>query len=131
MDDTPLPALVFPIFHVIIGAALTYYTVAGFVNTTTVELDRSHLTIRHAPLPWRGGLDLDVSALRQLYCEEHLHRSKNGPRPSYTLSAVLKDGSKKKLLADLDEADVPRYLEQQVEAWLGLRDAPVAGQMTR
>ncbi len=37
--------ILFPLLHVGIGAGLTYYTLAGFLNRTIVEVSHEGLTI--------------------------------------------------------------------------------------
>ncbi|MET0398886.1 MAG: hypothetical protein ABW277_18990 [Longimicrobiaceae bacterium] len=129
--DAPLVFKLFPLIHVTVGAVLTYYTIAGFVNTTTVMLDRGHLSVRHGPLPWPGKLDVDTSRFRQLYCEEKVSRGKNGVSYTYDLKAVMSDGERRKIVSGLDSPDVPLYLEQQMEEWLKIRDEPVHGELRR
>ncbi|HEX2094262.1 MAG TPA: hypothetical protein VHG28_17795 [Longimicrobiaceae bacterium] len=129
--DAPLLFKLFPLIHVAVGVGLTYYTIAGYVNSTTVTLDRGHLTVRHGPLPWPGGLDLDTSQFRQLYCEEKVTRGRNGPHYSYNLMVVMRDGGRKKLVSGLDTPDVSLFLEQEMEEWLKIRDEPVQGELRR
>jgi hypothetical protein len=129
--DAPLVFKLFPLIHVTVGAGLTYYTIAGFVNTTTVTLDRGHLSVRYGPLPWPGKLDVDTGRFRQLYCEEKVSRGKNGVTYTYDLKAVMSDGERRKIVSGLDSPDVPLYLEQQMEEWLKIRDEPVPGELRR
>lgn len=124
-----LTMLLFPLLHVAAGAGITYYTICGFVNRTTVHLDGERLTVRHGPLPWPGNRDIPVSSIRQLYTEQQVHRGKNGTHFTYRLSAVLDDGSSLKLLSGIDSADVPRYLEQELESRMGIVNVPVAGEL--
>ncbi|MEW5931665.1 MAG: hypothetical protein AB1941_29705 [Gemmatimonadota bacterium] len=129
--DAPLIFKLFPVLHLAVGAGLTYYTVAGYVNTTTVTLDRGHLSVRHGPLPWPGSLDMDTSRCRQLYCEEKVNRGRNGYTYTYHLKAVTSDGGRLKIVSGLDSPDVPLYLEQEMEQHLRIRDEPVAGELRR
>lgn len=126
-DGLPLVVKVFPLLHVAAGVWLTYSTLAGFLNTTVLRLDRGELSVRHGPLPWPGTQRLPVHSLSQLYCEEKVTRTRNGPSHSYGLSAVLTTGEKRKLLGGLDSADVPRYFEHALEERMGIQDRPVAG----
>ena len=127
-DPDPM-ALLLPLIHLAVGVGLTYFTIAGYVNSTTVHLDRGHLSVRHGPLPWPGQVDVGTKDLRQLFCEERVTRGKNGPNYSYRLHAVLADGTRRKLLSGLDTPEVPRYLEQQLEARLQITDRPVRGEL--
>ncbi len=44
----------FPIGHVAVGVALTYFTICGLLNRTIIEVEQGQLRIRHTPLPWPG-----------------------------------------------------------------------------
>ena len=44
---------------------------------------------------------------------------------------MLRDGDEKKLISNLDSADVGLFLEQQVEDLLKIQDQPVAGELAR
>ena len=129
--DAPLLFKLFPILHLAVGVGITYYTIAGYVNTTTVTLDRGRLTVRSGPLPWPGNLDIDTGRFRQLYCEEKVSRGRNGVSYTYDLKAVMADGGRLKIVSGLDSPDVPLYLEQQMEEWLRIRDEPVRGELRR
>ncbi len=116
-------------------AALTllmvYSNIAHVTNTTTVRLGRERLTVRHGPLPWSGNVDLATSDIRQLFCEKTIHRLRRTTFPSYGLYAILADGRKVKVLTRLDAPDVPLYLEQRLERWLRIENAPVPGELSR
>lgn len=128
---TPLMMKVFPLIHVAAGLGITYYTLCCYVNRTTLTLDRGHLSVRHGPLPWPGNVDMGTSEIRQLYCEEKINRGKNGVTFTYTLHALLRNGTRKKLLSGIDSPEVPLFMEQQLEQWMKLRDEPVRGELAR
>jgi hypothetical protein len=121
----------FPILHVLVGIAITYVTIAGFVNTTSVRVSRSRLRVWHHPLPFGRTIDLETAAVKQLFCEEKINHSRNGTWCSYDLMALLRDGTRKRLLPNLDTPQLPIYLEQNAESWLGIRDEPVGGELAR
>jgi len=123
-------ALWFPIAHVGVGLGLSYWTLAGFVNRTTVRVSSSQLTIRHGPLPWLGGRSLPASEVAQVYREEITRSSRRGTSTTYRLSAVTRDDRKRRLLT-CDSADVALYVEQEVERCLGIADRRVAGEMPK
>ncbi len=128
-EEVPLIALLFPLAHVAAGVGLTYYTLAGFVNRTTVDVSRNHLTIRHGPLPWPGNKELPGRQLTQLYGEEHTRTNKGQTTTTYHLLAVDRAGQKMKLLTGLEDKEQVLYLEQALERRLGIEDAPVAGEV--
>jgi hypothetical protein len=120
-------ATIFPIAHVAVGVGLTYYVIAGLLNRTTITLDGRELSIRHAPVPWRGNRRIPRGEITQLYCEEVVSSGKNGASRTYWLSAVL-SGNRKQRLASMS-ADQVRYVEEQLEERLGLPDAEVPGEL--
>ncbi len=122
--------VLFPVLHVLAGLGLTYSTLAGFLNSTRIEVRRDQLTIRHGPLPWRGNRTLPGRSLTQLYGEEVIQRSE-GQRTGtvYNLVALDKEGRKVKLLTGLEQKELVLYLEQALERRLGIEDAPVEGEV--
>src|SRR5262249_46570692 len=82
---------VFPIIHLAVGVSLTYFTLAGFVNHTTIHVDGEDLTVRHMPLPWFGNHRLPLRQLDQLYSQQEVNRNRNGPSYSYKVNAVTKE----------------------------------------
>jgi len=123
--------ILFPLLHVAAGIALTYTTLAGFLNTTTLRIDPWRLRVTHHPLPWGKPVDLEVGDVHQLFCDEKITRGRNGPSYTYNLNALLRDGSRRKVISGLDTAELPVFLEQHAEAWMGIRDEPVVGELPR
>lgn len=126
-----LVMLLFPLLHVAAGILITYATVAGFVNTTSVRISRSRIRVWHHPLPFGRTIDLETGAVKQLFCQERINRGRNGISYSYDLIAILGDGTRKRLVANADSPQLPVFLEQHAEAWLGIRDEHVAGELAR
>jgi hypothetical protein len=127
MEDTPWIMVVFPIVHVAVGVGVTYSTLAGFINRTTLRLDSQKFSVQYDPLPWSGEVKVSVNELDQLYCKESSSSSDNGTFYSYQLCAILKDGRKLDLVKNLESPDLAAYLEQQIESWLRIPDREVAG----
>jgi len=123
--------LVFPILHVVIGIAVTYATIAGLVNTTTLRIDGYRLRVIHHPLPWGRAVDLGIGDVQQLFCDERMTRGRYGASYTYNLNALLRDGTRRKVISNLDAPELPIYLEQHAEEWMGIRDEPVSGELTR
>jgi hypothetical protein len=130
--DTPWIMVVFPVAHVAVGVGLSYSTLAGFLNRTTIEAARGMVAVRHGPLPWVGNRTLRASDLAALYVEPNTLAggavTRNG-QPSWQLSAALRDGTKVKLLGGFTDPAEPRYLERQLEARLRLPPRAVAGEV--
>lgn len=129
--DGPLIMLLFPVLHVAVGVGMVYTTIAGFLNTTTITVDRGRLSVRHAPVPWKGNRELAASSLEQLYCQEHVSNGRNGTTVTYSVQAIDKAGRKVKLVSGLSDRDQALFIEQQVEGYLGITDRRVASEMRR
>ena len=129
-DEAPWMMLVFPVLHVAAGVGLSYYTLCGFVNRTVIRVGQGRLRIRHTPLPWPGNREVDTSRLEQLFCTEEVRRSKNGTSITYKLRANTRAGESLELL-NVDEREQALFLEQRLEAALGIRDRPVKGEVER
>lgn len=123
--------MLFASVHLALGVGLTYATIAGFLNRTVIEVGRTHLAIRHTPVPWRGNLEVLVSELQQIFCEEHVKRVMSDLRMTYSVNAVMGNGRKLTLVKDLPEVDQALFLEQALEKHLGIRNRPVPGEFRR
>lgn len=129
MPNPPWIMVVFPIGHLAIGVGLTYTTLAGFINRTSVALENGRLTVQHDPAPWPGEVNAPLGDLQQLYCKEKRHSGKNGPSFTYQLCARLKDGRDLNLVANLESPEIAQYLEQEIETVLRIEDRPVIGEI--
>jgi hypothetical protein len=128
-SDAPLLFILFPIVHVAVGVVLTYSTIAGFVNKTTVTVSNGNISIYHGPLPWLGSKTIPAHTLTQLYIEKKVSRSSKGhSRVTYQLSAITTDNKKVKLISSVDSHETALYLEQEIESHLGIRDQRVVGE---
>ncbi len=117
--------------HGLVGIGITYVCIAMYVNTTTIHVAWSELTIRHAPLPWRGNRTLNPRDIQQFFVKERIHRNKNGTRSTYELHALSQSGDDHKLVTGLSSSQQALYLEQQIESYLRLRDVPIEGELHR
>jgi hypothetical protein len=127
--NPPAMMLLFPIFHLAIGAFLTYSVIAGFLNRTTVTIDAQNFAVRHDPAPWPGEITTPVTDLSQLYCRETRRQRKRGESYTYSLRAVLRDGRQINLISGLDSPEIAQFLEQEVETHLRIADRPVVGEL--
>lgn len=133
--NPPLIMKLFPIGHVAVGIALTYRTIAGFLNKTTIEVSRGQLKVSHGPVPWLGGQTLATNKIQQLYASEHEaswsnNRSRSKTR-RFQLNAIVSGGKTVVLLKGLPDAAQALFLEQELESYLGIRDRPVGGELPR
>ena len=104
---------VFPIGHLAVGVGLTYVTLAGFWNRTTLRVARERLQVEHGPLPWRGRRELALGDLRRIYAAARPNFSRNG-MPGYQLLAVTKAGEEVRLLTSLEDPTQAEYLAEKL-----------------
>ncbi len=126
-QNGPLMMKIFPILHVAVGVSLTYTVLAGFLNSTNIDVDATTLTVRHGPVPWLGNRRISNDAITQLYCVRGQVNSQKNPNSGYFLMAVMATGGEVRL-ATLGSYGEARFLEQQIEQVLAIAPAPVAGE---
>jgi hypothetical protein len=129
LSDAPLLFKLFPLIHVAAGVFIAYLTLAGFVNRTTLAIERDHLTVHHGPLPWPGSLDVPTLQLDQLFCTQHVSRGRNGTTVRYNVEALLKDGRHVKVVQGLEAREQALFIEQTLEQHLGIRNRRVRSEM--
>ncbi|MFN2196267.1 MAG: hypothetical protein ACK2UW_09115 [Anaerolineales bacterium] len=127
-SGAPWIFIVFPIAHLAVGVGLTYATLAGFFNVTTLRLTSSTFKVQHDPFPWPGKVNVPVGQLQQFYCRTKTPRSSSGST-TYQLVGVLQGDRQIELVSNLDSPDIAWFLEQQMEAYLHIQDTPMAGEL--
>ncbi|MBV9108516.1 MAG: hypothetical protein JO306_03815 [Gemmatimonadetes bacterium] len=113
-----------------VGVFLLYLTLAVWVNTTTITVDRAWLRVRDRPLPVGSAVDLAVPTIRQLYCAERTFRHRRGKQVRYELLALLRDGTSRRVMKE-GEPDLLMFVEREAERWLKIADEPVGGELAR
>jgi hypothetical protein len=117
--------------HAAVGVFLTYTTIAGYLNRTTITVSHTALAVSHGPLPWPGHKQLDSAGIRQMYCKEQIHRGKNSTTYTYEVHVALNTGKDEKLVTGLENSEQALYLEQEIERFLRIQDQPVRGELSR
>jgi hypothetical protein len=127
-QNAPLIMVLFPLIHVAVGVGLTWFALAWLLNRTVIRVDYDRLTVRHGPIPWPGRRTLRAHEISQLYCEEQQKRDRQGDvSRQFRLKAITLEGAKIELLA-LDTLEQARFMEQEIERFLGIEDRPVKGE---
>ena len=129
--EAPIFFFLFPLIHVAVGVGLAYFTLAGFINRTVIDVTGQELAVNHIPLPWFGARSHPVDELKQLYVVERTNSGKHGVRYSYDLCAVSRYGDQLKVLSGLQAVDQALYLEQTIEERLGIEDEAVPGEVRK
>jgi len=118
----------FPMIHVAVGAGITYYVLCGWLNRTRITVGRGKVAVRHGPLPWFGNLEMDSSAIKQLYAKEMISSSRNGTTVHYDLNALTRDGRSITFVGGMENSDQALCIEQEIEKFLGIKDGVVKGE---
>lgn len=122
--------IVFPAAHVAVGLGLIYAVLTMLVNATVLRVARGTLSVSHGPIYFPGLSPIETDAITQLFCVVS-HRGESESATSYELRALLRDGRTLTILRHVTDRDEVLFLEQCLEAKLGLRDEPVGGELPR
>lgn len=129
-SDAPLFARFFMIPFQVIGLVTAYIAVAFFCNRTIIRIADDRLTVRARPIPWMNNRDLAVDTLDQLWCMEYVAYTQNDvPQFRFSVEAMLKDGTKLRLIPGLEQPEQALYLEGLLEKKLGIVDRPMGGEI--
>jgi len=125
-------AIQLPLLLLLFG--LGYLPLVQFLNSTVIEANRNNLWFFHEPLFWPGRKVFKSDDISQIYCKEDQKRKAgNGVdrKPTYTVNAILKNGSDLVLVAWLESPEQARFIEDSIEEQLGIRNRPVEGELSR
>jgi len=111
------------------GVAAGYSSLAHLVNRTVVEARKGTLSVKHGPLPWRGGGTWSPQTLAQLYVERVETDSEDGTVTTFSLHANLVNGQRRTLLSGLASEEQALWLEQALEKRYGIVDELVPGEV--
>lgn len=121
----------FGLLHAGVGMFLLYTTAAAFINTTTITVGMSRLSVLHGPMPWPGSKTLATPDIAQLYTRKKIKTGKDSVKITYEVHVIGKDSRRIELIKGLDSEDDALFIEQEVEKYLGIKDQPVRGELPR
>jgi hypothetical protein len=122
-NNAPWIVIVFPIAHLAVGVGLTYYTIAGFFNRTTITIEGDEISVRHGPVPWMGNVRVPIDDLAQIRWERNKQLNRNGGVSfTYRVKGVTRGGASITLISALTDRNQAVFIQQQIEGRLGLRD---------
>lgn len=117
--------------HLLVGIGLMYWTIANFINHTTIFVRKGSIDTEYGPLPipFKKRNHIPINDLQQLYVERYVYATSNG-RPVYAfrIMAKMKSGTKNVLLKGLKSLEHAQYIEQEIEHFLGIEDEAVRGE---
>jgi hypothetical protein len=123
-------ALVFPVFHILIGLGLTYACLTSFFNNTIIKASHGELSVWHGPLPCHKSVRLVANDVRQIFCTRREHRGRNTTSITYDVVALLYDGAGETLVQNLSDYARARYIEQELEKHLSIVDERMPAEVT-
>ncbi|QRK13245.1 hypothetical protein JQX13_26370 [Archangium violaceum] len=129
--EVPARQALVPWSFLVMSLFLGYEVLLRLVNRTSVEASpRTGISVRHGPLPWFV-LPSVVEArdLYQLYGQKCAELVRGRIRQVYQLRVLCRDGRSRKLVSKELSAEQVLFLERTLEAHLGVRDAPVPGEL--
>jgi hypothetical protein len=118
--------------HLIMAFAMNYWLAVVFFNRTNINVNERALEIKHKPLYWPfyPNRYINIADIQQLYCTRYIATSTNGqPAYAYEIQLRTTDNKDIKLIKGLPDANYAKYLEQEIEQYLGIQDTPVIGDL--
>ncbi len=122
-----LSILLFLSLHLAVGVGLLWYMAASMLNSSSLTVTPRRFKVRSypVPIPVFKSRDLDTGEIQQLYVSRYTNSKTNGvPNYAYALYAVKTDGTKLQLLRGMNR-ETQRYVEKEIENFLGIKNRPV------
>ncbi len=121
----------FVIPFILVGVYLLYASVGYLVNTTFITVDDKRISLEHKPINFLIQKDRHFAPeeVDQLFVRRYVEGKTNDrPVHAFAVDLLLKNGKKHKLVDGLHALDYARYIEQEVEHYLKIKDRPVPGE---
>jgi len=117
--DTPLFAILFPLGHVSVGIALTYYVVATFLNKTDIMIASDHVKVSSYPIPWgftRVVRREDIMGIRRKYSTQ------NNSQTTFGIRYTNRENREKSLIRGGLNDDQAEFIEHHLRRALRMPD---------
>lgn len=114
--------------HAAIGMLLAYLVLTSYINSTVITISPYLVKVRYGPLPWFGNKQIDATGLKQLYVKEQRHEGEDSVSYTYDVHYITTDYKHEKLIGGLQQSEFARYIEQEIERYLGIKDQQVPGE---
>ncbi len=123
--------ILLPILLFLIGIGSIYYTIASFLNKTTITANRYGLTIDIQPIPYFfGATQLDKKDIKKFYVLVEKVSTKSDYYYTYFLTVINIKNISQQLLpfVTLEEA---QYLENKLNSYYKIENLPVEGEFPK
>lgn len=125
--------IVFPVLHVAVGIGLTYYTIAGYLNSTIMVVGQGSLSVTHDPMWWPGNKSYQSDMIDQVYIKRDENKStddegRTSTSVTYSVWLIYKNNKSVELIDNLEDKQEALYFEHILEKELRIEDKPVQGE---
>ncbi|MGB1250895.1 MAG: hypothetical protein ACPG8W_09805, partial [Candidatus Promineifilaceae bacterium] len=99
-------------------------TIASLIKRAEIVVEQKQMFVQYVPLPLRRWNVVQTKRVDQLFVRE------NWPRAEKQHDVVVRmvDGEEKRWFTGLKLAEHALYIEQEIEAFLGIQDKPMHGE---
>ena len=107
---------------VVVNIGLIYYALAGYLNTTYIDVDFNSTIVRYEPLPLWGNKKISTKTIAQLYVEGDYFfgiQNKTTGYHFYNVHAITNAKSIVKLVQGLDYEEAS-FVKQEIEKFLNI-----------
>ncbi len=114
-----------------VGAYLLYASVGQLINTTYITVDEERISVEHKPINFLVQRDQHFLAedIKQLFVRRYKTGESNGnPVYAFSVNIKLRNGRTFPLVKELHSANYGKYIEQEIEKFLKIKNVPVQGE---
>lgn len=126
-----LGPLLFMSLFAFAGVYMLYASIGYLVNTTFITVDEKRLSIDHRPLKFLIQKDKHFAPedIDQVYVRRYEVGKKNDQSVyAFEVAFKSKNGKSQSLVKELHSEEHARYIEQEIEFYLQIKDRPVKGE---
>lgn len=95
-----------------------YVGLAKMLNTAEILIGPSSITVRHAPLPWFGQVEVPLSEVESFAVKRDLKPRDVRHRVTLALTAERRDGTQRALLRAIADGKAAKRMHQEATAYL-------------
>ncbi|MFT5762989.1 MAG: hypothetical protein ACI8VT_003234 [Saprospiraceae bacterium] len=121
----------FSIPFFLVGIYLIYASLGYVLNTSYITVDENRLSLVHKPINFLIQKDRHYSPneIKQLFVRKYsVGKTNDKPVYAFAVDLILKSGKQQTLVKALHSVDYARYIEQEIEYYLKIKDRPVDGE---
>lgn len=118
------------ILSLAVGVAIFYFGLTQLFNYSSVRVFSQSLKVSHGPFPLLLGRTIERKQIQQFYVNQHYRRNENGTVITFELRLQCHDGKDICLLKNIDEKLSAKYIEQELEHYLQIKNMAVKGEVS-